>query len=48
MTKPGTVAVPDMSHIQTNKVLSSNSQAISALRYTANKYVLDYGDMMKA
>lgn len=40
VTKPGTVAVPDMTHIQTNKVLSSNSQAISALRYTANKYVL--------
>ncbi|ETS01931.1 hypothetical protein M419DRAFT_99510 [Trichoderma reesei RUT C-30] len=40
VTKPGTVAVPDMSHIQTNKVLSSNSQAISALRYTANNYGL--------
>lgn len=39
MTRPGTVAVPDMSNIQTNKVLSSNSQAISALRYTANKCV---------
>ncbi|KAL7943322.1 hypothetical protein V8C42DRAFT_354146 [Trichoderma barbatum] len=40
VTKPGTVAVPDMSNIQTNKVLSSNSQAISALRYTANNYGL--------
>ncbi|EGR45783.1 uncharacterized protein TRIREDRAFT_81122 [Trichoderma reesei QM6a] len=42
VTKPGTVAVPDMSHIQTNKVLSSNSQAISALRYTANKCYIFY------
>lgn len=37
VTAPGTVAVPDMTNIQTGKVLSSNSQAISALRYTANK-----------
>lgn len=40
VTKPGTVSVPDMSNIQTNKVLSTNSQAISALRYTANNYGL--------
>ncbi|UKZ76949.1 hypothetical protein TrVFT333_004665 [Trichoderma virens FT-333] len=40
VTKPGTVAVPDMTNIQTNKVLSSNSQAVSALRYTANNYGL--------
>ncbi|KAL7902930.1 hypothetical protein HDV64DRAFT_265986 [Trichoderma sp. TUCIM 5745] len=40
VTAPGTVAVPDMTNIQTGKVLSSNSQAISALRYTANNYGL--------
>ncbi|KAH6606999.1 hypothetical protein Trco_006152 [Trichoderma cornu-damae] len=40
VTTPGTVAVPDLSNIQTNKVLSSNSQALSALRYTANSYGL--------
>ncbi|KAL7930270.1 hypothetical protein V8C35DRAFT_313426 [Trichoderma chlorosporum] len=40
VTKPGIVAVPDMSNIQTNKVLSSNSQTISALRYAANNYGL--------
>ncbi|KAM0253918.1 hypothetical protein ACHAQJ_007093 [Trichoderma viride] len=40
VTTPGTVAIPDMSNIQTNKVLSTNSQAISALRYTANNYGL--------
>ncbi|RFU76629.1 hypothetical protein TARUN_5568 [Trichoderma arundinaceum] len=40
VTTPGTVAVPDLSNIQTNKVISSNSQAISALRYTANNYGL--------
>lgn len=37
VTAPGTVSVPDMTNIQTGKVLSTNSQAISALRYTANK-----------
>ncbi|UKZ88797.1 uncharacterized protein TrAFT101_004531 [Trichoderma asperellum] len=40
VTTPGIVAIPDMSNIQTGKVLSSNSQAISALRYTANNYGL--------
>ncbi|PNP38141.1 hypothetical protein TGAMA5MH_10005 [Trichoderma gamsii] len=40
VTVPGTVAIPDMTNIQTGKVLSTNSQAISALRYTANNYGL--------
>ncbi|KJZ76837.1 hypothetical protein HIM_03714 [Hirsutella minnesotensis 3608] len=41
LTRPGLVSVPDMSEIQTNKVLSPRpSQAISALRYTANSYGL--------
>ncbi|XP_044717129.1 uncharacterized protein HRG_09398 [Hirsutella rhossiliensis] len=48
VTKPGLVSVPDLSSIQTAKVLSSSnpSQAISALRYTANSYglvALTYG-----
>lgn len=39
--RPGTVSIPDLSSIQTNKVIRSASQTetLSALRYTANRYV---------
>lgn len=38
VTSPGIVSIPDLSTIQTFKVLSNkSSQALSALRYTANK-----------
>lgn len=37
ITRPGTVAIPDISKIQTGKVLSTGTQALSALRYTANR-----------
>ncbi|WZH42433.1 uncharacterized protein QYS62_003427 [Fusarium acuminatum] len=36
--RPGNVTVPDMSDLVTNRVLSSKSQALGALRYTANSY----------
>lgn len=35
--RPGNVTVPDMSDLITNRVLSSKSQALGALRYTANR-----------
>lgn len=39
---PGNVTIPDMSNIVTNRVLAdksqNNSQALGALRYTANRY----------
>ncbi|KND88327.1 hypothetical protein TOPH_06932 [Tolypocladium ophioglossoides CBS 100239] len=47
VTSPGIVSIPDLSTIQTFKVLSSkSSQALSTLRYTANNYglvALSYG-----
>ncbi|KAJ4125465.1 hypothetical protein NW768_009084 [Fusarium equiseti] len=36
--KPGNVTVADFSELETARVLSSNSQALGALRYTANSY----------
>ncbi|KAM5378864.1 hypothetical protein ACJZ2D_004166 [Fusarium nematophilum] len=36
--KPGNVTIPDMSDLDTDRVLSSKSQGLSALRYTANSY----------
>ncbi|CAM1501327.1 Fc.00g104890.m01.CDS01 [Cosmosporella sp. VM-42] len=38
ITKPGNVTIPDMSSLETGRVVSSRSQALSALRYTANSY----------
>ncbi|PNY25139.1 Uncharacterized protein TCAP_04920 [Tolypocladium capitatum] len=47
VTRPGIVSAPDLSTIQTYKVLSSKpSRALSALRYTANNHglvALSYG-----
>ncbi|PHH87981.1 hypothetical protein CDD83_8156 [Cordyceps sp. RAO-2017] len=41
VTAPGAVSIPDMSNIQTTKVVSSPSRSpLSALRYTANSYGL--------
>jgi hypothetical protein len=37
--KPGNVTVADFSDLETTRVLSSKSQALGALRYTANRYV---------
>lgn len=39
-TRPGTVAAPDLTTIQTTKVVSNQTdgQAINAIRYTANRY----------
>ncbi|KAF4975457.1 hypothetical protein FZEAL_7754 [Fusarium zealandicum] len=36
--KPGNVTIPDMSNLVADRVLSSKSQTLSALRYTANSY----------
>ncbi|KAF4993291.1 hypothetical protein FGRMN_6558 [Fusarium graminum] len=36
--RPGNVTITDMSDLDTNRVLSSQSQALGALRYTANSY----------
>ncbi|RMJ08621.1 hypothetical protein CDV36_011754 [Fusarium kuroshium] len=36
--KPGNVTIPDMSDLDTERVLASSSQGLSALRYTANSY----------
>ncbi|UZP42675.1 hypothetical protein NXS19_010491 [Fusarium pseudograminearum] len=36
--KPGNVTVPDFSDLETARVLSSKSQALGAMRYTANSY----------
>lgn len=36
--KPGEVTVADFSDLETTRVLSSKSQALGALRYTANRY----------
>lgn len=36
--KPGNVTIPDLSDLDTERVLSSSSQGLSALRYTANRY----------
>ncbi|KAM0356566.1 hypothetical protein ACHAP4_007151 [Fusarium culmorum] len=37
--KPGNVTVPDFSDLETARVLSSKSQALGAMRYTANRFV---------
>ncbi|EEU42460.1 uncharacterized protein NECHADRAFT_2302, partial [Fusarium vanettenii 77-13-4] len=36
--KPGNVTIPDLSDLDTERVLASSSQGLSALRYTANSY----------
>ncbi|KAM0555998.1 hypothetical protein ACHAPJ_005979 [Fusarium lateritium] len=36
--KPGNVTIPDMSDLDTDRLVSSKSQALGALRYTANSY----------
>ncbi|KAM0500026.1 hypothetical protein ACHAP8_005164 [Fusarium lateritium] len=36
--KPGSVTVADFSDLETTRVLSSKSQAVGAMRYTANSY----------
>lgn len=36
--KPGTVTIADMSDLDTQRVLASSSQGLSALRYTANRH----------
>ena len=38
--QPGNVTVADFSELETARVLSSKSQALGALRYTANRYVM--------
>ncbi|KAI5459147.1 hypothetical protein BGZ63DRAFT_390369 [Mariannaea sp. PMI_226] len=35
---PGNVSIPDMSSVQTNKIVSDNSTSLGAQQYTANSY----------